>query len=191
MKLPPWRSPLAHALHRNRSLPTVRFLQLATVDHKGRPRNRTVVFRGFHPATHQLQLITNHRSEKISQLQLNPWAELCWYFPKSRDQFRLSGTMDLKLDHTDQVEDQDLRCQIWQQLSDNSKQQFYWPAPGQPRSPEQAEPRQVLPYDPPESFCVLLLTVVGVDHLRLKGHPHDRHRYDFIDGQWTVQAINA
>lgn len=44
---PSWRTLLQAALHRNRSDAGVRYLQLATVDPWGHPRNRTVVFRGF------------------------------------------------------------------------------------------------------------------------------------------------
>jgi pyridoxamine 5'-phosphate oxidase len=47
MSLAPWRSAIAHALHRNRSLVYARYLQLATVKANSHPANRTVVFRGF------------------------------------------------------------------------------------------------------------------------------------------------
>ncbi|MFN5729491.1 MAG: pyridoxamine 5'-phosphate oxidase, partial [Pseudanabaena sp.] len=42
-----WRSHLARSLHQHRNQPEARFLQLATIDLDQRPRNRTVVFRGF------------------------------------------------------------------------------------------------------------------------------------------------
>ena len=86
--LPPWRSPLARALHRNRSLPHLKFVQLATVDAEGMPHNRTIVYRGLVDETHQLKFVTDHRSEKIAQLQAQPRVELCWYFTKTREQRR-------------------------------------------------------------------------------------------------------
>ncbi|MGK7884635.1 MAG: pyridoxamine 5'-phosphate oxidase, partial [Crocosphaera sp.] len=67
-KLSPWRSILARALHRNRSLPNSRYFQLATVNFEGKPTNRTLVFRGFLNQTNQLQIITDSRSEKINQI---------------------------------------------------------------------------------------------------------------------------
>jgi pyridoxamine 5'-phosphate oxidase len=68
MNLAPWRLPLARALHRNRSIPASRYLQLATVRSDGRPANRTVVFRGFAPDTDWLQFVTDSRSQKVEQL---------------------------------------------------------------------------------------------------------------------------
>ncbi|MFM7425627.1 MAG: pyridoxamine 5'-phosphate oxidase family protein, partial [Elainella sp.] len=91
--LAPWRTPLARALHRNRALAYARYFQLATVQHDGKPANRTVVFRGFLEPGNRLKLIADRRSQKIDQLAHQPWAEVCWYFPKTREQFRLSGTM--------------------------------------------------------------------------------------------------
>ncbi|NJR69015.1 MAG: pyridoxamine 5'-phosphate oxidase [Synechococcales cyanobacterium CRU_2_2] len=95
LDLAPWRSPLARALHRNRALAHARYLQLATVALSGRPANRTVVFRGFVPGDDRLQLICDRRSQKIEEIHRNPWTEACWYFPKTREQFRLSGSLRL------------------------------------------------------------------------------------------------
>jgi len=91
MSIAPWRSPLARALHRNRAATESRYLQLATVTPEGHPANRTVVFRGFYGDTDQIKIITDNRTEKIPHLQHHPWAELCWYFSKTREQFRIFG----------------------------------------------------------------------------------------------------
>ena len=93
--LPPWRSPLARALHRNRSLPHLKFVQLATVDAQGFPHNRTVVYRGLMDETHQLKFVTDSRSDKILHLQVQPWVEVCWYFTKTREKFRFLGRMEV------------------------------------------------------------------------------------------------
>nr|WP_265264241.1 pyridoxamine 5'-phosphate oxidase family protein [Spirulina subsalsa] len=90
--LAPWRSPLSHALHRNRSQPFSRYLQLATITPDGYPANRTVVFRGFTPQGNALKIITDSRSEKFQQLHHSPWGEICWYFSQTREQFRLFGS---------------------------------------------------------------------------------------------------
>ena len=90
MSLALWRSPLARALHRNRSLAFARYLQLATVRATGRPANRTVVFRGFLADTNQLKFITDISSQKAEEINLYPWGEICWYFPQTREQFRIA-----------------------------------------------------------------------------------------------------
>ena len=212
MSLPPWRSPLARALHRNRSLPNARYLQLATVDANHHPHNRTVVFRGFHPITHQLQIITDRRREKIEHLHGQPWVELCWYFPKSREQFRLSGTLSVILSETPE---QTIRQQLWNAISSKAKAQFYWPSPGQPfdeaetlsvtndpiqgdeasdtfaQTPDSSRTLSNRSSDsePPDSFCALLLNATAVDHLTLAAD-QTRQRFTLEDEGWTVQRIN-
>ena len=47
MSLALWRSPLARALHRNRSLAFARYLQLATVRATGRPATALWCFEAF------------------------------------------------------------------------------------------------------------------------------------------------
>ena len=68
-------------------------MQLATVSADGKPRVRTVVFRGFN-ALNNLEFITDARSEKVGQIMsTSPAAELCWWFPVTREQFRVEGTI--------------------------------------------------------------------------------------------------
>jgi PPOX class probable FMN-dependent enzyme len=93
--LAPWRSPLARALHRNRSRPYSRYFQLATVTALGRPANRTVVFRSWLPDTDTFTAITDQRSAKVADMIAHPWGEICWYFTHTREQFRLGGPLGL------------------------------------------------------------------------------------------------
>jgi pyridoxamine 5'-phosphate oxidase len=86
------RPAIAAALHRQGR--EGRFLQMATVDPQGYPRNRTVVFRGWQGEC-RLILATDSRSEKIHDLRACPYTELCWYFSKTREQFRLFGRVEL------------------------------------------------------------------------------------------------
>ena len=79
------------ALHRNRQSPQSRFVQLATIRENGRPAVRTLVFRGFLDDTHRLTFATDGRSEKVVEIEHSPWAEACWYFHLTREQFRFSG----------------------------------------------------------------------------------------------------
>lgn len=191
MSLAPWRSILAGALHRNRSLPYARYLQLATVRPDGRPANRTIVFRGFLNDTNQLKFVTDDRSEKPKHIEYCPWAEVCWYFPNTREQFRIAGKLSLiDANHLDQHL-QAARQQIWQELSDSARTQFTWAHPGQPRREEEKvfspAPSQT---DPLQQFGLLLLDPTDVDHLELRGDPQNRYQYRLKSEGWAVEAIN-
>jgi pyridoxamine 5'-phosphate oxidase len=202
-----WRSPLAKALHQNRRLPQSRYPQLATVDLVGRPANRTVVFRGFYRQTNCLQFITDVRSAKATQILTQPATELCWYFPNSREQFRIGGDLVLVTAQTSgpnlqqpdlQLDLQSSRIQLWQQLSDAARRQFMWPEPGALR-----QPPSIFPEPSPESqtpdeqvplaqFCLLLLVPLTVDHLLLRGSPQQRWRYAWQPdtAAWSSLSIN-
>ncbi|NER96707.1 MAG: pyridoxamine 5'-phosphate oxidase [Symploca sp. SIO1B1] len=135
--LPPWRSLLSSALHRNRSEPFSRYFQLATVTPEGYPSNRTVVFRGFlEDDRSSLKIITDIRSTKIQDIERQAIGEICWYFTKTREQFRIQGVLRLV---KAQDEDADLlkaRKITWHNLSDAARSQFAWADPGQPATGE-------------------------------------------------------
>jgi PPOX class probable FMN-dependent enzyme len=191
MSLAPWRSALARALHRNRALVYARYLQLATVRPDGRPANRTVVFRGFWRDTNQLKFVTDARSEKTAQIERSRWGEICWYFPKTREQFRIAGALSLiTADSSDAASLAD-RQATWQDLSDAARSQFAWADPGKPRTPAEC-----FDVPPPEAttplphFCLLLLEPDFVDHLELRGEPQNRWQYQRTQEQWSTQAVN-
>lgn len=178
----PWRSVLARALHYHRE-PHARYVQLATVSPRGLPHNRTIVFRGFLRDTDKLQFITDGRSPKVADIRSTPYGEVCWYFPKTREQFRLAGKLDL-IDH-----DHPDRQSLWQQLSPKSRAQFFWAEPGAPRSQEDflAESHD---QSPPANFYLLLLDPTRLDHLNLRGTPQDRTLYNYSGGSWQISAVN-
>ena len=193
MSLAPWRSLLSRALHQNRSLPYARYFQLATVRTDGRPANRTVVFRGFLNDTNQLKIITDSRSQKPNQISYQSWGEACWYFPKSREQFRLTGQLTLiGADHPNQPLT-DARQATWQELSDSARLQFAWPHPGDARTEDNSgfSPLPPDPKHPLPNFCLLLLEPTQVDHLELRGDPQNRWRYYQNNSQdWLKEAVN-
>ena len=192
MSLAPWRSSLARALHRNRSLVYARYLQLATVRPDGRPANRTIVFRGFLDDSNQLEFITDDRSEKIVQIQRQPCGEICWYFPNTREQFRLSGLLSLIAADEPNEPLHKARLTLWQKLSDAARLQFVWPHSGQIRTPDanfMPDPPDAIA--PPSNFCLLLLDPTSVDHLELRGDPQNRYRYDKAEnGEWSKVEVN-
>lgn len=191
--LAPWRSHLAHALHRNRAKPYSKYVQLATINPEGLPTNRTVVFRGFLESTNQLQFIIDTRSEKFIHIQQKPYGEICWYFTKTREQFRIAGNLILV---TSEHEDSELlkaRQTMWQNISDSARLQFAWANPGEVRqsTPEAFNPKPPSETQPLDNFCLLLLEPQKVDHLELRGDPQNRYLYTLnLDDTWQVKEIN-
>ncbi|AFY82144.1 Npun_F5749 family FMN-dependent PPOX-type flavoprotein [Oscillatoria acuminata] len=192
MSLAPWRSPLNHALHRNRSRPESRYFQLATIRPDGTPANRTVVFRGFLEETNQLKIVTDARSQKAQQIPTHPHGEVCWYFPITREQFRLQGHLSLVDPQTPNPTLQQARCREWQQLSDSTRSQFSWPDPAAPCGDrDDFFPPIPDTSQPLAQFCLLLLDPITVDWLELRGEPQNRWLYQFNgDRTWSQQAIN-
>ena len=188
----PWRSPLARALHRNRSLPNARYVQLATVRSDGSPANRTIVFRGFREGHDDLQFVSDRRSEKAEQIRHQALGEVCWYFPKTREQFRLLGHLTWIGVDTDERSLQALRRTLWHQLSDNARLQFAWPHPAKDRAEADAFlPASPDPVEPLPDFCALLLTATQVDHLELRGEPQNRWLYTLESpDNWKQRSIN-
>ncbi|MGC9504685.1 Npun_F5749 family FMN-dependent PPOX-type flavoprotein [Baaleninema sp.] len=192
MKLAPWRTHISGALHRNRSLIYSRYFQLATVRRNGTPANRTVVFRGFETHSDRLQIVTDSRSEKIEQLQHNTNVEACWYFPKTRVQFRFQGTIEIVDSEGSDEALNAARRQVWETLSDAARSGFAWPKPGAERSPSEAfEVDPPNPEIPLDSFCLLLLDPCRVEFLALRGEPQNRWIYDRQpNGTWTEREVN-
>jgi pyridoxamine 5'-phosphate oxidase len=191
--LAPWRSLLSGAMHRNRSQPHSRYFQLATVNSAGHPTNRTVVFRGFlDEQKNQLKIITDIRSAKIQDIEHQPLAEVCWYFTKTREQFRLSGQLQLITAREANPDLQTARHATWHNLSNSGRSQFAWPTPAQPMADKSAFAVEANePNTPHDNFCLLLLTPHRIDHLQLSSDPQQRCLYNLQDDQtWTIQAVN-
>ncbi|ABB56102.1 Npun_F5749 family FMN-dependent PPOX-type flavoprotein [Synechococcus elongatus] len=184
--LAPWRSPLARALHRNRAQPQSRYFQLATVTTEGKAANRTVVFRGF-LEPNRLQLFTDARSAKLMQLAAG--CEICWYFAKTREQFRIQGEI-AAVTAADSGDLQAARQQLWQRLSLAARQQLYWPQPGAVWE-EAAIASEVEDLDQlPENFVLLVIRPIAVDHLQLAPDPQERWSYWQHESDWRRQRLN-
>lgn len=172
-----WRQRLARSLHLSRSKPESKYIQLATLNDAGQVQNRTLVFRGFVDDSDHLLMVTDTRSDKFSALQVHSQAEICWYFVKTREQYRLNGTIDIYF------EPSDFRTSIWNRLSEAAKAQFYWYL-------EDCEKNGLILNDKiPDTFCVLLLKPQHIDYLLL-AEQHERFNYQLIDGKWIETSIN-
>ena len=189
-----WQNKLEHAIKQNRREAHNRYLQLATIRDDGSPACRTVVFRSMVSDQNLLEMITDNRSDKVDEISKNPRGEICWYFSRSREQFRLSGLLSLAGAENN---DQGNRLHRWSTLSDGAKAQFFWPSPGV--GPAQTLPELVPEPErdgpdlsvPPETFLVMQLQVTRVDHLTLKGSPQTRVISTLSDQrQWSSQDVN-
>ena len=191
--LTPWRSLLESAIELNRNVAYSRYLQLATLRADNRPANRTLVFRGFADSD-ELKFAIDSRSQKPEQIEHQPWAEACWYFPETREQFRLAGYLTLVTFDCKDTLLQQARQTTWQEISDATRLQFAWADPGKPRQVDAAafNPPLPSPVEALPNFCLLLLQPVQVDHLELRGEPQNRTIYDWRDGEqaWFTQAVN-
>ena len=188
------------------------YVQLATACQDGLPHCRTVVQRGLFQYQNNsvLKFITDQRSNKVEQIKHQPAGELVWWFMKSSEQYRISGTLSLIGNDATDAELLAVRKQTWGELRDTAREQFYWEQPGVPLDEEplneekdseieattstlnipkggRGEDGKVLP--PPDTFLMMLLQPTKVDYLRLT----DNNRIVFEkDGEqgWTKQSVN-
>ena len=166
-----WRPMLETALGTHRDDPTARYFQLATIGLDDRPANRTVVFRGFRADSDGVLFTADARSRKVAEIARTPFAQACWYFPDTREQFRLAGTLSRA--------DASLSAEVWRNLADPVRTQFTWPTPGadwDDDSSFRSEPPDRS--NPPGVFAVFILKVETVDYLSLKAEPPLRLRFE-------------
>jgi PPOX class probable FMN-dependent enzyme len=149
------------------------------------------VFRGFLEETNQLKFVTDARSEKVNQIDYSAWGEICWYFTKTREQFRLMGQLTLVNERYPDPALSKARQSSWQELSDSARTQFAWDYPGKLRFGD--EGFNVPPPDPTlplPHFCLMLLEPEQVDHLELRGNPQNRWLYLREGQNWSIQEVN-
>ncbi|CAL0318037.1 unnamed protein product [Lupinus luteus] len=165
-----WKQLLIGALESNTHLKHSSFFQLASIGTNGKPSNRTVVFRGFQDNTDNILINTDSRTPKIEELKLCPFAEICWYFTDSWEQFRINGNVDvIDGSNPDPLKLQE-REKSWFASSLRSRSQYLGPEPGLPSLGEQAQPEISLDPStgPVDAFCLLILEPDQVDYLNLK-----------------------
>jgi hypothetical protein len=160
--------------------------------------SRTIAFRGFVsdfiPVKNDqdyLVFATDKRSMKVKEIQVQPQVSLCWYFPQTREQYRISGSATLwdesiKTEITlDSFKVSELRDAVWKSLSNKARAQFSWPQTGHP-----FDTNHVFATDVPEDsvqgktdFVLLLIKVEGMDHLDIESFPNKRRYWQ--SGEWV------
>lgn len=178
-----WRDALDTAIARNRRDAHGRYLQLATID-EGYPATRNVVFRGF-LEDGSLTLVTDARSGKVSQVARHPGVEACWYFTRSREQFRIRGQLRLA---DGRGPDAEARKRAWSRLSDAARAQFFWRTPGAALA-QGCEP-ELDEAGIPDVFLLGILTPERIDHLQLAPSPQQRVISMREGGEWHAVPVN-
>jgi pyridoxamine 5'-phosphate oxidase len=192
----PWKARIQRSSAISRKVRGGNYVQIATVDADGKPRCRTVVFRGFfeppevmcgYGGAAAMRMITDARSEKVGQGLAQPACEMVWWFSKSSEQYRITG--DLQFIGPEQVNNEaptnhvaemlERKLQIarksqWGNLSDTAREQFYWRQPGANRSeaaagcpPPGGRDAHGNILPPPDTFLLMLLWPKSVRYLRL------------------------
>lgn len=150
--------------------------------------------------TSNITVVTDLRSNKVEEIRSNPGGEFAWYFPESREQFRIAG--DLTVVSKESAEMQSERSAAWNRMSPAGRAQFAWPTPGFP----QLEEGQVRPgtnkqtFDVAEevtadgspahdNFCLVVMDVKEVDHLSLRSNRRYVHVKD-EGGEWATTEVN-
>ncbi|KAJ4777348.1 Pyridoxine/pyridoxamine 5'-phosphate oxidase [Rhynchospora pubera] len=192
---PPWKALLLKALETNSHLKHSSFFQLATIGPNGRPSNRTVVFRGFEEGSDKIQINTDTRSNKVEEIKHVPFAEICWYFTDSWEQFRINGKIDYIDSSNKDLAKLQQREKAWFASSPKSRLQYLGPSPGLPVICQETVKETHLEPSagPVAAFCLLVLDPDQVDYLNLKSN--ERMAFTFTlseDGSkiWKFETIN-
>lgn len=196
-----WKEKIDVSIAKSRKIRGGNYIQIATVDPTSlEPRCRTVVFRGFLKTENShnqtiMKMITDKRSNKFSEVTnaVRPIAEVVWWFAKSSEQYRIRG--ELKFIGEDESDSSLLisRKEMWGNLSDPAREQFFWKDPGLPFESDSVVPvggrdddGKILP--PPDNFLMMLLYPQSCDYLRLG----DNFRQNDVieNGVWTTKRVN-
>lgn len=199
---PAWRAAVLTAIKKNdKHMPYAKYLQLATVKKDGRPANRTVVFRGFLGESSKVTVVTDLRSSKIKEIEKNAAGEFAWYFPESREQFRIAGDLTVVTKDEESQTLQKDRTDAWGKMSLNGRAQFLWPTPGFPQMEnveKKSQAKQTFEVDDAlindaknaaDNFCLVVMHVDEVDHLSLRSNRRYVHVRD-EKGEWGVTEVN-
>ncbi|GAB2271829.1 hypothetical protein Dimus_006661 [Dionaea muscipula] len=191
----PWKQLVLKSLESNSHLKSSTFFQFSTIGSNGRPSNRTVVFRGFEDDSEKIQINTDSRSHKVEELRHCPFAEICWYFIDSWEQFRINGQVDVIDGSCSDPSKLRQREKSWFASSLKSRLQYLGLDPGIPWiRDEQPQDVSLDPCaGPVGAFCLLVLDPNQVDYLNLKTNTRlafTASKSENGDKYWSSDRIN-
>lgn len=160
---------------------------LATIDADGRPQARTVVVRAFDPRVRRLEIHTDARSAKVSQIERQPWVELHVWDAEAEVQLRLCGQARLRRDAD--------AADAWATQPGKTQATYgIAPSPGT-RLPTADAYTGAKDADVPtgddarRNFAVITVEVEGLDWLCLSGDKHRRAVFRWRGGEEEASWI--
>eukprot|EP01038_Epipyxis_sp_PR26KG_P010441 gene10441-14024_t len=145
-----------------------------------------------------MKMITDLRSDKVTDFINNPNCEMVWWFSQSSEQYRINGKILLVgEDMNNSKELLSLRKQQWGNLSDSAREQFYWYNPGVSYSGIPVVPsggrdieneNNVLP--PPANFLLMILLPKQIKYLNLKNNYAQFDHFNEIKKEWESIRVN-
>jgi hypothetical protein len=151
---------------------------LASIGADGLPALRTVVLRGADRATNRLEMHTDTRSAKYSELSQNAAAALHVWHPAQKLQLRLAGRIALHAGDT-------VAAAAWEKLRASSRATYcVQPGPGTaiaaPRATHAITEEAAFPV-----FCVMLFSFHRLEWLHLEHGSYARARFCWDNGTFT------
>ena len=162
---------LEQSIEKCQHIPSTRFFQLATVDSKGKPENRTVVFRGLEHEPLAIALVSDINSRKVDAIGNCSTVSLCWYFEPNREQFVIEGEAQVFGQDGDATSQHWCNA-YWQRLSPNAKAEYY-SIVLQRNEPEPSIIENIHP-----SFCVIAIAPICIRYLNLTTQPNTSIVFD-------------
>ena len=193
-----WLERIETSIKKSRKIKGGNYVQIATIDANGLPNCRTVVFRGFLKYNNDenlaMKMITDARSEKVNHIKCSPMCEMVWWFSQSSEQYRIKGTLKLISNQSNELEElMAVRKQMWENMSDPAREQFYWMQPGHdyegiPQVPIGGRDEEGKVLNPPNTFLLMLLLPESVKYLRLRDNYAQN---DVLKGnKWISTRVN-
>ena len=180
-KIPPWVQQVINTQKKESHNNYSRWVQFSTIGIDNSPRVRTVVFRGWNK-DYEIEILTDKRSEKFKEIEMNNKVEICWLFHESKCQFRFRGVS--KIDEGNDA------LAHWENLSPNAKSLWAWPQPGDIYEKESFFSKEIPDQAPKlNNFILIKIVVNQVEQLLLQKPVHIRRRW-LRNSDWTEERIN-
>ncbi len=178
---PPWVQEVINSQKKESNKKFSRWIQFATIGLDNSPRVRTVVFRGWNKE-YEIEILTDNRSKKFKEIEMNNNVEICWLFPNSKCQFRFRGISKIDKDNE--------ALTHWENLSPNTKSLWAWPRPGDPYEKDSFFPSEITEGTAIlNNFILIEIVVNQVEQLVLQKPVHIRRRW-LRNNDWIEERIN-
>ena len=179
--MPPWFLHFVSAQEKESKSASNRFIQFATLGIDNTPRVRTVVFRGW-TELYEMKILTDKRSQKFYELEINNNVEICWFFSKAKSQFRFRGKSIIDCSNDVSFH--------WNKLNEKAKSMWSWPSPRERFVEDIYNNINVSDNkNKSENFVLLKINILHVDQLLLHKPIHIRRQWK-KSNNWLEERIN-